>query len=154
VWSVRDGHLRAELPHEKQRRSFAYVGSPDWKDYSVDVDVYGLAGVDKGLAVRVGDERHGVGIDLRAARYNDIVVYRGFELWARAPKPNVNGTRYHIRVEVRRNRYRAYVDGDLVVDYTDESNSRPRGRVALAAYTGGVAECLVLYDNFEVRTLE
>jgi hypothetical protein len=35
-----------------------------------------------------------------------------------------------------------------------ESNSRPRGRVALAGYTGGVAECLGLYDNVVVSALE
>src|SRR5688500_6834675 len=42
VWTVEDGHLRAELPKEKQQRSFAFVGSEDWNDYALDLDVCGL----------------------------------------------------------------------------------------------------------------
>ena len=40
-----------------------------------------------------------------------------------------------------------WVNGKLTVDFTDESNSRKRGGIALAAYTGGNGECEVLYDN-------
>lgn len=153
VWTGEDGHLRAELPAEKQQRSFAFVGSEKWTDYVVDVDVCGLKGADKGVAIRVAGEKKGVGLDLRGGRYHDLLVYRGFEHWARAAVTNVNGTWYHLRIEARRNRYRVYVDGHLEIDFTDESNSRPRGRIALAAYTGGVGACTVLYDNVEVRAL-
>jgi len=153
VWTVEDGHLRAELPLEKQERSFAFAGSEDWKDYAVDLDVCGLKGADKGVAIRAAGEKKGVGVDLRGGRYHDLVVYRGFELWAHVEAPNVNGTWYHLRIEARRNRYRVYLNGGLKIDFLDESNSRPRGRVALAAYTGGVGACTVLYDNIEVHAL-
>ena len=154
VWTVEDGHLKATLPNERQQRSFAFVGSEEWRDYAFDFDVSGVRGVDKGVAVRVDGERRGVGLDLRGARYNDLVMYRGYEHWARGPVVNENGKWQHVHIEVRRNRYKAYVNGDLTIDFTDEINSRPRGRVALAAYTGGIGECEVLYDNVEVRALK
>ena len=84
---------------------------------------------------------------------NAGLMYRGYEQWGRAAVPNVNGTWYHVHIEARRSRYRVFVNGDLQIDFTDEVNSRPRGRVALAAYTGGFGECVVLYDNVEVRAL-
>ena len=154
VWKIADGHLRAELPQQKQSRSFAFFGSEQWKDYALDFDVCGVRGVDKGVAVRVDGDKKGVGIDLRGSRYNDILMYRGYEQWGRSAMPNVNGTWYHVHVEVRRNRYRVFVNGELEIDFTDESNSRARGRAALAAYTGGIGECVVLYDNIEVRELK
>jgi len=154
VWRVEDGHLRAEMPEEKQQRSFAFAGSETWNDYALDLDVCGIRGVDKGVVVRVAGDRKGVGLDLRGARYNDLLMYRGYEHWAHAEVPNVSGTWYHLHIEARRNRYRVYVNGELKIDFTDESNSRPRGRIALAAYTGGIAACTVLYDNIEVRTLK
>ena len=153
VWTIEDGHLRAKLPAARQLRSFAYLGSLQWKDYALDFDVCGVRGVDKGVAIRVDGCRKGVGIDLRGPRYNDLLMYRGYEQWGRAAVPNVNGTWYHVHIEARRNRYRVFVNGDLQIDFTDEVNSRPRGRVALAAYTGGFGECVVLYDNVEVRAL-
>ena len=153
AWQVVDGHLRATQPNEKQVRSFAYAGSDRWRDYAVDFDVCGVRGVDKGAVVRVDGDRRGVGIDLRSNRYMDILMYRGYEHWARASIPNRNGVWYHVRIEARRNRYRVFVNDTPTIDFTDESNSRPRGRIALAAYTGGVAECEILFDNVEVRAL-
>ena len=153
VWSVVDGKLRAQLPDRKQERSFAYVGSEEWSDYAVDVDVYGDRGVDKGIAVRA-DGGKGVGIDLRSGSYNDVVMYRGFSQLGRAPASNLNGKWYHLRVEVRGNQYRVYVNRALKLDYTDEDNARPRGCVALAAYTGGAGACLLYFDNLVVTRVD
>lgn len=153
VWTVVDGRLRANLPNSKQAKSCAYAGSDRWGDYVVEFDVLGMRGVDKGVAVRVDGDRRGIGFDLRSDRYNDIVMYRGYEHCASAAVTNRNGVWYHVRIEVRKNRYRVFVDGTPAIDFTDETNSRPRGRIALAAYAGGVGECEVMYDNVEVRAL-
>ena len=153
VWSVHDGRLRAALPAERQVWSFARVGSAAWRDYSVDLDVCGVRGVDKGLALRVDGGRKGVGIDLRSSPFGDLLMYRGFEHWARAKVPHKNGTWLHVRLEARGNRYRAWVNSKLVVDFTDENHSRESGGIALAAYTGGNGECEVLFDNVEIREL-
>lgn len=152
VWSVANGRLRAELPARRQLRSFAYVGSDSWTDYAVEVDVSGERGVDKGIAVRVQDGK-GVGIDLRSDGYNDVVMYRGFTQLGRAPIPNRNGKWYRLRVEVMGNHYRVYVNRALKLEYVDTNAERPGGRVALAAYTGGVGECVIWFDNLTVTRL-
>jgi hypothetical protein len=154
VWAVSGGRLRATLPHERQTWSFAKVGSADWKDYAVDLDVCGVRGVDKGVVVRAEGAKRGVGVDLRSAPYDDVLLYRGFEHWGRSALPHKNGAWVHLRVEVRHNRYRVFANGRLAIDFTDESNSRPKGAVGLAAYTGGAGECEVLFDNVVVRALK
>ena len=50
--------------------------------------------------------------------------------------------------------YRVFVDGVLKLDRLDEHRSYPQGRIALAAYTGGVGRCTVYYDNVVVSGLE
>jgi hypothetical protein len=153
VWTVTAGKLRAELPMRRQLRSFAYVGSDTWTDYAVEVDVHGERGVDKGVAVRIENGK-GVGVDLRSDGYNDVVMYRGFTQLGRAPSPNRNGKWYRLRVEVQGNHYRVYVNRALKLEYVDPNGERPAGRVALAAYTGGIGECVIWFDNLVVTTLD
>src|SRR5689334_14107961 len=49
VWTVRRGVLRADLPDERQLKSFLYAGSSAWTNYAVDLDVCGMRGSDKGV---------------------------------------------------------------------------------------------------------
>jgi len=152
VWSVRHGALRADLPDGKQLRSFIYAGSASWTDYAVDVDVLGTRGVDKGLAVRV-EEENGIGVDLRGPGYQDVLLHRREWKMGQADVQNANGVWHHIRIEARGHRYRVYVDEALLIDKEDPRRSRPRGRIALAAYTGGSGQCTVYYDNVIVTSL-
>lgn len=152
VWSIRDGRLRAVLPDRKQARSFVRIGSQDWKNYAVDLDVCQVRGVDKGFAVRVGNNE-GVAIDLRGGDLGDVVMYRNFTRLGKATSPNVRNTWYHLRVVVKGPRYLVFVDQALRIDYLDEGNQRPSGGIALTAYTGGAGECEVLYDNLVVTQL-
>ncbi len=152
VWSLRSGRLHAELPHQKHLRSFAYLGSETWTNYQVDVDVDGLRGVDKGIAVRVHGGQ-GVGVDVRGPGYNDVVMYRKLMRLGSAPVEQHNGRWLHLAVRVQGARYQVFVNGSLAIDYTDRRNSLPAGRIALAAYTGGVGECEVVYDNVRVTVL-
>jgi hypothetical protein len=152
VWSVVDGHLQAVLPNERQKRSFAYLGSEDWTDYSVDLDVCGLRGVDKGVAVRMQGGK-AVVVDLRGPGYGDVLMYRGYAKLGHHAAPNPNGTWNRLRIEVLGARYRVFVNGQLAIDFSERHNKRPRGRIALVAYTGGAGQCEVLYDNLVVCEL-
>ncbi|HTM58533.1 MAG TPA: family 16 glycoside hydrolase [Candidatus Udaeobacter sp.] len=153
VWEVHRGVLRADLPDGKQNRSFLYAGREDWRDYAVDLDVCGIRGVDKGLAVRVLGEQ-GVGVDLRGPGYQDVVLYRGDHQLGKARALNANGVWQHVRVEARGARYRIWVNGTLLIDRLDSRSDRRAGRIALAAYTGGIGECTVYYDNVVVTALK
>ena len=65
-----------------------------------------------------------------------------------------NGTWHHVRIAAQGHRYRIWVNGALVLDRTDGKKSRPRGRIALAAYAGGVGQCTVYYDNVVVTRID
>ena len=41
----------------------------------------------------------------------------------------------------------------VVIDKEDSRKARASGGIALAAYTGGVGECTVYYDNVVVTSL-
>ncbi|MEO5617455.1 MAG: family 16 glycoside hydrolase [Candidatus Eisenbacteria bacterium] len=152
VWSVVRGMLRADLPDAKQERSFLYAGSEDWKNYTVDLDVCGMRGVDKGVVVRVMNGS-GLGVDLRGPGYHDVLLHRREWPMGKSPAINGNGVWHHLRVEAVGAQVRVIVNGELKIERGDPRNSRPRGRIALAAYTGGVGECTVFYDNVVVTPL-
>ena len=151
VWSIRAGMLRGDLPDVPQQRAFVYAGSQHWTDYAVDLDVCGIRGVDKGIAVRVQGES-GVGVDLRGPGYHDVLLYQGKIPLGQRRIDNGNGMWHHLRVEARGPRYRVWVNGTLVLDRKDRRNAHPEGRIALAAYTGGVGQCTLYFDNVVVTS--
>jgi hypothetical protein len=153
AWSVRNGVLRGDLPDAPQEYAFIYAGKEDWKDYALDFDVCGIRGVDKGGVVRV-EGKEGVGTDLRGPGYQDVLLHRGLVPLGKADAPNANGTWHHVRIEAKEDYYRVFIDDVLKVVRRDKANHRPRGRIALAAYTGGVGECTVYYDNVVVTPLK
>jgi 3-keto-disaccharide hydrolase len=153
VWKVRRGMLRAVLPDAKQERSLLYAGSDQWEDYAVELDVCAMRGVDKGVVVRVQGES-GIGVDLRGPGYHDVLLHRREWPMGKARVNNGNAVWQHLRVEAHGHRYRVWVNGALALDRTDSRKARPRGRIALAAYTGGTGQCTVYYDNVAVVALD
>lgn len=151
AWTAWRGLLRANLPDRKQARSFLYAGSEEWRDYALDFDVCGMRGVDKGAVIRV-QNTSGFAIDLRGGTYQDLVAH--IRQWpvGKARVTNANGTWSHVRMEARGDRFRVYVNGELLIERVDAR--RPAGRIAFAAYTGGVGKCTVYYDNVVVTALE
>jgi hypothetical protein len=111
--------------------------------------------VDKGVVLRVAGDA-GTGVDLRGGTYQDVVMYQREWPMGRARAMNANGTWNHLRVEARGNRYRVFVNGELKLDRVDSRNARSMrrsGSIALPAYTGGVAQCTVYYDNIVVTQI-
>jgi len=154
VWSIRDGVLRAELPHEKQAYSFLYAGDSTWVDYAVDFDVCGMSGVDKGCAVRVMPGKKGLGIDFRGPEYDDLKLYVNQFPVGSAKVANANGTWHHMRVEIRdKDKCRVAIDGRVVFDRGLQPDPPRRGGIALSAYTGGLGQCTVYYANVVVTAL-
>ena len=152
VWSVSHGMLRADLPDQKQLRSLLYAGDTSWTDVAVDLDVCMMRGVDKGVVVRVAGAS-GMGVDLRGGSYQDVLMYLRDWPMGRASATNANGAWNHLRVIASGDRFRVYVNGDLKLDRTDGHHSQRSGRIALPAYTGGVGQCTVYYDNVVVTKL-
>lgn len=153
VWSAWRGMLRADLPDVKQQRSLAWFGDTTWTDVAVDLDVCQMRGVDKGVVVRAEDGS-GIGIDLRSGGYQDLVMYRREWPMGKARVTNPNGVWHHLRVELRGRAIRVVVNGERVLEREAPRDGRSRGRMALPAYTGGVGECTIYYDNVVVTALE
>ena len=112
----------------------------------------GRRGVDKGVVVRVEDET-GIGLDLRGPGYQDVVLHRREWRMGQANVQNGNGVWHHVRIEARGHHYRVWINDMLLIDKEDPRRARPRGRIALAAYTGGSGQCTVYYDNVIVTSL-
>jgi hypothetical protein len=151
AWTVWRRMLRADLPDQRQARAFLYAGSEDWRDYALDFDVCAMRGVDKGAAVRVQRET-GFAMDLRGGTYQDVVAYLREWPLGKAPATNANGTWNHVRLEVQGNHFRVFVNDERKIDRFDQR--RAKGRIALAAYSGGTGQCTVYYDNVVVTKLE
>jgi len=152
VWSVRRGMLRGDLPDRKQERSLIRAGSTEWTDYAVDLDVCLMRGVDKGVVVRL-DGTEGIGVDLRGPGYHDVLLQQGFRTLGKASVVNGNAIWHHLRVEVKDQTYRVFVDGQRRIEARDRRTSTVAGAIALPAYTGGAGECTVYYDNVVVTAL-
>jgi hypothetical protein len=110
-----------------------------------------MRGVDKGAAVRVQKET-GFAVDLRGGSYQDIVAYLREWPLGKASATNANGTWSHVRLEAKGNHFRVIVNGEPKIDRFDQR--RAKGRIALAAYTGGTGQCTVYFDNVVVTKLE
>jgi hypothetical protein len=152
VWTVRNGMLRGDLPNQRQVRSVISIAGSHWQDIRVDFDVCALRGVDKGVAIRATRDK-GMAVDLRGPGYDDVLLHRGRHKVGVAGVVNPNGQWHHIRVEALGPRYRVFVNDRLLIDREDGKRLFP-GRVALAAYTGGVGMCTVYYDNVVVTALD
>lgn len=153
VWTVRRGVLRGDLPDEKQQKSFLYTGSDAWTNYAVDLDVCGMRGADKGVAIRVLEGQSAIAVDLRGPGYQDVLLHRREWAMAKARVLNGNAQWHHLRIEARNQRYRVWVNGQVVIDKEDTRKTRSQGGIALAAYTGGLAECTLYFDNIVVTSL-
>lgn len=151
AWTVWRQMLRADLPDKKQARAFLFAGREEWRDYALDFDVCGMRGVDKGGVVRAQNTT-GFAVDLRGGSYQDVVAHIREWPVGKASVTNANATWNHVRIEAKGDRYRVYVNGELKIQRFD--TRRPNGRIAFAAYTGGVGKCTVYYDNVVVTTLE
>ncbi|HTR98082.1 MAG TPA: family 16 glycoside hydrolase [Candidatus Acidoferrales bacterium] len=148
VWEVWHGMLRADLPDQRQLRSLIWAGDPSWRDVALDFDVCAMRGVDKGAVVR-GAGDLGVGVDLRGGAYQDVVAYVRERRIGRATVLNPDAAWNHVRIETHGARLRVWVNGQLEIDRPQTHAAR--GRVALAAYTGGVGQCTIYFDNVVVR---
>lgn len=152
VWSIKHGMLRAELPDRRQEHSILFTGDSTWTDYAVDLDVCGMRGVDKGIVVRLRGTR-GLGLDLRGPGYHDLRLQVNELPIGRANVENGNGVWQHVRIEARGARCRIWVNGEAVIDRRVPLSLSKSGGIALAAYTGGIGECTVYYDNVVVTAL-
>jgi hypothetical protein len=152
VWFVKRGVLTAVIPDKPQERSMIFAGSADWKYYALDVDLLQWRGADKGVLLNVQGQT-GIGVDLRGAEYQDVLVYHRQLPLGHAAAPNPDRQWHHLRVESRGGHYTILVDGKQVLTCHDKLAGARNGRIGLAAYAGGKGVCTVFYANVVVTQL-
>jgi len=92
-------------------------------------------------------------VDLRGPGYSDLILHVNQMPQGRVAATNGNGQWYHLRVEVRGTECAAFVNRTEVIRKRMKGTLPPKGRIALPAYTGGVGQCTVYYDNIVVTRL-
>ena len=155
-WSISSGE--AEI-NGYGKRTMGYTG---WTDYTVQVDVTCVSGINAGIIFRVTNPALGdngtsaqAGTDFLQAYFvgltpNGVVLgkqnYNWTELARKTGESHSVNRKYILKVEVKGNNIKAYVDDVLMIDYSD---TRPFicGKVGLRA-----CESRVRFDNFNVTT--
>jgi ADP-ribosylglycohydrolase len=113
------------------------TGSRRWRDYQVSATLEPALSERSGLAVRVqGLKRYYALMFSAEGELQLLKVLDGDTVLARADHPWQRGKRYALRLEARGARIRAFVDGRLVFDVTDETRPLLEGGVALTVSEG------------------
>lgn len=125
-WTVRDGY------YEASTGGGAAFGDAQWVDYDAEVKVYFPEGTanDAALAFRVMDERNWYQLRVKAGQAQIVSLINGvLATQAQAPATVLDQHWHKLRVEVRGKQVRAYLDGTLLMTFTDLA--LPRGQLAL-----------------------
>jgi hypothetical protein len=141
-----------------RKLSRAVAGDPLWENYAFEVDVMGTAGTDKPISFRYLDANNRYWVTLISRTswgWGPLVRFGKVENGIETVLRNVGfenqpGIWYHVKVEVLDQRIWIYVDGELVVDYTDTGTTLRRGAIALEGWTGDTCEGTVHFDNVRI----
>ena len=120
----------------------ATAGEPTWTDYIYEVDVYGIAGVDKCMEFRVQDYNNHYYINLRSdwpnqgndSLYFCKIVDGACVYYESVDWSSQNNTWYHLRVEAIGKRFRVYVDDNFVLQYVDEDSPFLQGKIGAGCW--------------------
>jgi hypothetical protein len=156
-WSFTGGKAIASTPTTYIAEQM-FIGDSSWRDYSFEVDVYGTAGPDKAIGVRVTDANNYYNIHLIGPdggyHHLDINRVQGGSatiLYRNSSFSVLNNTLYRVRVDVEGNRLKVYVNGTLEATVVDDAF--PHGGVGLFGGSGGYAPNTIQYDNVAVTPL-
>jgi len=151
-WSVQNQEYTTSLSGDHVW-SVSAVGDVNWTDYIFEVDLKGVAGVDKCVAFRFTDMDNHYGVNIRSdfAGQDQVLLTKNLngtpsELQV-VDYPSQNNTWYHLKVVVIGDNIKVSVDDNLLIDYTDTGTTLTQGRIALVGWTGEVGIDEVRYDN-------
>lgn len=114
-WVVRDGMYTVEQD-PRGSEFIALIGSPDWANYLVEIDVddLNLYDVEFAILLRVQDRSNFVRLQVRGRPSGDVfwvVRENGVDSPAVGAPFKVNAPRIHMRVQVKGQEYSAAIDG-------------------------------------------
>ncbi len=166
-WSISGGTISLGGNTKIGRRVY---GNENWSDYTVEVEVTPTDGINAGLLVRATNPGNPVLLnnsitdsDLRAATdwvqgyfvglsANSVVLGKHNYSWKQLKTANgkfaVNET-YTLKVECNGANLKIYVNGDLMIDYTDVDDPWIQGMVGLRCHAAAAK-----FDNLKVTPIK
>lgn len=164
-WTVIDGEYEQNLSGVNVL-SRTFAGDESWSNYSLQVDMIGLAGVDKIIDFRRqldNDSWYGFVIRSNWSGEDEILLKKHANdptgiVAAVAQYPTQRDVWYTVRVELHDENIKLYIKErsaesfDLVMDYYDVDPVVTNGKIGFTCWTGAVGACHVRYDNVIVET--
>jgi hypothetical protein len=97
----------------------AFVGDPNWTDYTITLQARKLSG-ENGFQIYFHDRNDGKRIRWDLGGYNDSVHLMEIGLKSESIEASIEpGRWYDVRVEIRGNSVKGYLDGELVQEVAD-----------------------------------
>lgn len=147
IWTLEDGELSGSCHGEPAE---CYTGSPDWDDYEYAAVVIPKLGEHHRINFRVQGAIRSYAAGL--APGGQLALYKnenGYRLLQsiRCPAPAKGGMRLAVRAAG--NRFRLFVDGVAVMDYTDEDQPYLKGMIGFSNSEGSHTH----YKGFALTSL-
>ncbi len=149
AWYVANNEYVVDMDSIYGVEGLSLAGDSNWTNYVFDFDMMGEQAVDKIVDFRYldGDSRYE--LNMRSG-FDDICVGRIGAVDTCAYFFNTNNTWYHVTIFSINERILVLVDGELLLDWSDDSGSYfTHGQIGLRGWNGA----LVRYDNVLVQKI-
>jgi len=136
-----------------------YVGDQSWDNYILEAKVKGNSGVDKVLVFRIQDANNYYAVNLRSDYPSPGIDQIAFDKMENGiyladvytvDFPSGNGIWYPVRIDCEGDNFSVFVNGQLILEYTDSNNPFLTGGVGMACWTGYHGTCDISFDNIQV----
>ncbi len=146
LWTLEDGELSGSYGGDKSAE--AYTGDLKWDNYLFEAEVLPRLGDFHNINYRVqgGIRSYAVGL----AGQQKVVLYKNDKGYTKLQSADfyweLNKT-YKLKVEAVDNNYRIFIDGQLLIEYTDEDRPYLTGQVGFSNFKGSHTH----YKGFSVK---
>jgi hypothetical protein len=152
AWVVSNGEYTCSAP-----TGGTFVGSNDWRDYTLSFDVKGTDIMDKIIDFHSVDDANHYGINFLSHPDNRLLLVKSLQGYSptvvsQAYVTNYNGDWYHVKIELVGARIRIYVDNVLRIDYTDRFHPTLYGKVLLSCGYDRILNHKIYFDNVVITT--
>lgn len=153
-WTIKDGRVAQEGMGTNVRLTF---GDVDWGDYEFTLEAKKTWGTEGFLVLfRVKDEKEFYWCNLGGWGNARHGLERGLENQGRwgpvGPQKNgrISTEKWHsIKVRCEGRRFQVWLDGDLIIDFTDDQRAHLSGKVGIGTWATQAE-----FRNLKVRTLD
>ena|GEM_PF-2583007 len=158
IWQLVDGVLEGNLLTTSTISELVPQSSlwqAEWRNYSLELDIQPLAGVDRNLAWGYQDPLNWYEIHFLPDFFQLAKLRNGQLAWSESGEFNLltPGVWHHLRLDAAGGQIQIWLDGVEVARVTDPMYQENLGTIALKIGSGSVAPVRMKFDNVKVRLL-